>query len=146
MFDLNKALAMTKAWIDEHPGSSVIGWDSCVHEVLADNIEYKTESCETWESFADEVSWAIEHMCDSPVTWGVEFPIYTVDSIEVWENQRADVESFAEVVEAEGGITDQIERGVYELIYSDAQDILTTLQDDLDTLTTELEEVFSDDE
>lgn len=146
MFDLNKALAMTKAWIDKHPGSSVIGWDSCVLEVLADNIEHYTEKCETWESFAEEAACAIEHMRDCPETYGVAFPIYTADSIEIWKNHSAEVESFAEAVEADGSVTDQIEQGVYELVYNDAQDILSDLEGKLDELTTELEEVFSEDE
>lgn len=146
MFDLNKALAMTKAWIDRHPGSSVIGWDSCVHEVLADNIEYTTDVCEEWDEFADEVLGVIEKMHDCPETYGVAFPVYTADSIEIWKNHSAEVESFAESMGAVGSIADQIVTGAWELVYSDAQDILTALQDDLDTLTTELEEVFSEDE
>lgn len=146
MFDLNKAIVMTKAWIDEHPGSSVIGWDSCVPEVLADNIEYYTEKCETWEEFAYEVAGTIDKMHDDPETYGVAFPIYTADSIKIWDNHGDEVESFAEAVEAEGSITDQIERGVWEFVYNDAQDILRDLQSKLDELTTELEEVFSDDE
>lgn len=146
MFDLNKAIEMTKAWIDEHPGSSVIGWDSCVLEVLADNIEHYTEDCETWEDFAYEVLGVIERMHEDPETYGVEFPIYTADSIEIWENHKNEVESFAEAVEADGSITDQIVAGAWELVYSDAQDILSDLEDKLDELSTELEEAFSDDE
>lgn len=146
MFDLNKALAMTKAWIGKHPGSSVIGWDSCVPEVLADNIEYKTESCETWEDFANEVLCVIELMRDCPEQYGVGFPPYTAESYEIWENHRDEVENFAEIMGANGSITDQIVTGVWELVYSDAQDILTDLQSKLDDLTTELEEAFSDEE
>lgn len=146
MFDLNKALAMTKAWIDEHPGSSVIGWDSCVLEVLADNIEFKTEKCETWEDFANEVLCEIENMRDCPETYGVAFPIYTADSIKIWDNHGDEVESFAEAVGATGSITDQIVVGAWELVCSDAQDILSDLQSKLDDLTAELEEAFSEDE
>lgn len=144
MFDLNKAIAMTKAWIDKHPGSSVIGWDSCVQEVLADNIEYATDYCETWEDFANEVLCEIEKMHDCPETYGVAFPIYTADALDVWENHPDEVQSFADGVM--GTIISQIERGVWDFVCSDAQDILSDLQSKLDDLTTELEEAFSEDE